>query len=233
MRINGDMNDCTSKYYRSQYTLISSNNSSEIDYNLPIPINYAGQVSIRLISFFHTLYNVKGSNNTFTYSSDSGANWTTITLSDGFHTIDSINAEIQKSTTNIVIEKNISTLGSRIKLLTATMRVDFNSATSIRSLLGFGAGILTSPINNSPNPVKLMNVTSINVVSNIVQGDGILYTFIPNVQFGERYIDVPVPQYCNTKYRTISKITISLTDQNGVKLDLPNSSLVVRLFITN
>ena len=98
----------------------------------------------------------------------------------------------------ISIQPNNNTLKSVLDI-DANYKVDFTTANSIRSVLGFNSQIYSAGYNESENIVNIMNVNSLRVTSDVIGSsysngttENVIYSFFPNVGPGYKIIDVPV-----------------------------------------
>src|SRR6218665_1961931 len=95
----------------------------------------------------------------------------------------------------ISIQPNNNTLKSVLDI-DANYKVDFTTANSIRSVLGFNSQIYSAGYNES---VNIVNVNSLRVTSDVIGSsysngttENVIYSFFPNVGPGYKIIEVPV-----------------------------------------
>src|SRR6218665_2552712 len=140
----------------------------------------------------------------------------------------------------ISIQPNNNTLKSVLDI-DANYKVDFTTANSIRSVLGFNRQIYSAGYNESDNIVNkiIRNVNSLRVTSDVIGSsysngttENVIYSFFPNVGPGYKIIEVPVNLvYLPITLFTISSMETKLTDQNGKLLNLRGEELSIRFQI--
>src|SRR6218665_2600892 len=87
----------------------------------------------------------------------------------------------------ISVQPNNNTLKSVIDI-DANYKVDFTTASLIRTVLGFNSQIYSAGYNESENIVNIMNVNSLRVTSDVIGSsysngttENVIYSFFPNV----------------------------------------------------
>lgn len=199
---------------------------------------------------YYSFPNIDASNNNFRYSPDSGTTWINIDVPEGSYEIADINEYIQRVMKEnghydsiadefcITLEPNNNTLKSVLNIATS-YKVNFTTANSIRTVLGFNALVYTSGYNESENIVNIMNVSSLRITSDIISSsytngstENIIYSFFPNVGPGYKIIEIPMNLiYLPITMHTISSMETKLVDQNGKLINLRGEELSIRFHI--
>ena len=119
-------------------------------------------------------------NNNFTFTTSvAPAGTHSITIPDGLYSVAALNSYLSSQFVNLGYPSNLITIGgndatgqSTLTFLTNGDSVDFTVATSVASLMGFNAAVLTAPSANytffSDNPAQFNRVNSYIIASNIV-----------------------------------------------------------------
>jgi hypothetical protein len=186
-------------------------------------------------------------NNIFTYSTDDGITWKTITLNTGAYELQAINNEIKRQIiTNgddknaFNISANISRLTSIVNIENPSYKIDFSAENSIGKVLGFEKVTISHGYNESSNVVNIMQVNSILVNIDIIMGSYVrgsqsptLYSFYPNVSPGYKIVERPSPSlvYYPLSRHDISRMRVWLTDQNGTLIDLRGETVTMRIHV--
>jgi hypothetical protein len=186
-------------------------------------------------------------NNVFTYSTDDGSTWKTITLNTGAYELQSINNEIKRQIiTNgddesaFNITANISRLTSIVIIENPRYKIDFNVDNSIGPVLGFDKITIAYGYNESSNIVNIMQVNSILVNIDIIMGSFVngsqwptIHSYHPNVSPGYKVVERPNPSliYYPLSRPEISRIRVWLTDQNGTPIDLRGETITIRVHV--
>jgi len=227
------------------HSLLLSANTSAFSTQICPPLELTGKrwaVGLLNLKTYNSIPNITEKNNVFTYSTDSGSTWKTITLAVGSYEIGEINSEIQRlmqlnGDSGIEITVNRPSLGSVVNITPATYAVDLTVANSLALTLGFDPVILTQGYNISPHIVKILTVNSVLVNCNIVghsylksKQNPVLYSFFPNVKPGYKVVEAPVNVvYLPLNSEQIQDIRIWLTDQDGKFLDFRGETITCRL----
>ena len=233
-------------------TLILSGNTSDFitcHSSLILDPNKSYEAALLSLDTYNSIPNIsEGKNNIFSYSSDNGKTWKTITFFTGAYELTAINNEVERqmiangdaSETPINITANISRLTSIVNIKNPDYKVNFGVENSIGSVLGFGPVVIGYGYNESPNIVNIMQVNSIIVNIDIIMGSYIkglpspaIYSFYPNVGPGYKIIERPNPSliYYPLSRHDISRIRVWLTDQDGNLIDLRGETITVRISI--
>ena len=199
---------------------------------------------------YYSFPNIDSTNNNFRYSPDNGATWVNINIPEGSYEIVDLNEYIQRIMQEnghydtaaekyyITLEPNNNTLKSVLDI-EPNYRVDFTTANSIRSVLGFNAQVYAAGYNESENIVNIISVNSLRVTSDIIGAsysngttENIIFSFFPSVGPGYKIIEVPVNLvYLPITVNTISSMETRLVDQNGKLINLRGEELSIRFHI--
>jgi hypothetical protein len=135
---------------KESFSLLLSATVTEWSQHLSIYLDPKKRYEVALVNLetYYSIPNIESANNSIVYSTDSGANWKTITILEGSCDLLAINGEIQRqmkasgdwnSASNeyyITLGGNTSTLRAFLEITSPTCRVNMAQST-IRSLLGF------------------------------------------------------------------------------------------------
>ena len=237
-------------------TLILSGNESSFTTFIDPPIhldkNDKYEAALLSIDMYYSFPNITNENNNFSYSTDNGNTWKTITLDKGSYELKAINNEIQRQLisngdynqeTNenyISITANVSKLKSIVHISHKEYLIDFNVSNSIGSTLGFNPSTISYGYNESHKIVDIMKINSILVSIDIISGSyvngvqhPVIYSFFPNVAPGSKIVKRPNPSlaYYPVNRSTIDRISVVLTDQNNKPIDLRRETVTVRVTI--
>jgi len=199
---------------------------------------------------YYSFPNIDSSNNNFRYSPNNGVTWVDINIPEGsFELVDLSQCIMRVMKENghydtaadeyyISLEPNNNTLKSVLNIAT-NYKVDFTTANSIRTVLGFNAQVYTSGYNESENIVNIISVNSLRITSDIIGSsysngstENIIYCFFPSVGPGYKIIEVPVNLvYLPITMSTISSMETKLVDQNGKLINLRGEELSIRFHI--
>ena len=115
---------------------------------------------------YYSFHNINNTKNNLRYSQDEGVTWHDINVPEGCYEISDIKDYIQKvlkkrgsSENSISIQSNNNTLKCVLHVATG-YKVDFTTANSLRTLLGFNAKVYAEGYNESENIVNIMSVSS-------------------------------------------------------------------------
>jgi len=194
--------------------------------------------------------NIDISNNNFRYSPDNDTTWFDIGITEGSYEIADINAYIQRIMKSnghydsfndkhyITISANNNTLKSIVDI-GAGYKVDFTTVNTISSVLGFNREIYSEGYNESGNIVRIINISSLNVTSDVIGSSftngvtkNIIYSFFPTVGPGYKIVQEPLNLiYLPVILSTISQMETKLEDQNGNLINLRGEELTIRFHI--
>lgn len=239
---------------KSSFYILLSDKSTQIKtkFRPLIQLDKSKKYEMALLNLetYYSFPNIDASNNNFRYSPDNGTTWINIDIPEGSYEIIDINEYIQRvmkenghynSTTNqyyIALEPNNNTLRSVLSI-SPNYKVDFTTANSIRSVLGFNAQVYTAGYTESENIIDILYVSSLRVTSDIIDAsysngetENIIYSFFPNVGPGYKIIEIPINLvYLPITLYTLSSMETKLTDQNGKLINLRGEELSMRFHI--
>ena len=236
----------------SQQFVFSSNKTSWVtDFEKSIHVdNDQNQYEIALLNLetYNSIPNIDVSSNIFVYGVSTNLELKhEIEIPVGSYDITDINNVIKKIMKErchwdgenekylITLSANNSTLKCELNIAFGT-HVDFTKERPLRNLLGFEKNIYEIGNYDSENPVNIISVNSIFVSCDLIEGTflngrsmPILYSFFLNVSPGMKIVEKPNHLVFLPVTRTIDKVTIWLTDQNGDLLNLRNEIVTIRL----
>ena len=245
---------------KSSLQIIVSGNKNIIftEFVSPIELDREEKYEIALINLetYYSFPNIDSTNNKFWYSKepDEGEDreWNSITIPEGTYELRDIDLTIRRlmknngdydlenDQPNISILANNNTLKS-ILILKNGYQVDFTAdrSNTIASVLGFDQAMYTAERQESENIVNIISINSIHVKINLISGsyvDGqeepVIYSFFPNVSPGYKIVETPsIPVYLPVILYRISKMTTSVTSQDGVPLKLRNEKITIRFHL--
>ena len=231
----------------SFYILLSEKNTKiKTKFRPLIQLDQNRKYEMALVNLetYYSFPNIDASNNNFRYSPDNGVTWVNINIPEGSYEIVDIQEYIQRIMKenghehNVTLEPNNNTLKSVLEI-SPNHKVDFTTANSIRTVLGFNAQVYTAGYNESENIVNIIGVNSLRITSDIIGSsysngstDNIIYSFFPSVGPGYKIIEVPVNLvYLPITMNTISAMETKLVDQNGKLMNLRGEELSIRFHI--
>lgn len=237
----------------SMEIILSDNKTEFVErFNPPLQFDKSRSYEMALINLetYYSFPNITKENNRFIYSANGGNDWSTITIPVGCYELDDLNIIIQREmkmnghwdrnneTYYISFSANKATLRT-VMHIGQNYKVNFNQAKTLASVLGFENRIFSQGSYESENPVNILDVSSILVNIDIVQGSylngsqsSIIYSFFPNVFPGEKIIQTPHNLvYLPITLDTISKIKTRITDNKDQLLDLRGETITMRFHI--
>jgi len=239
---------------KSSFYILLSEKSSRIRtrFNPLIQLDRNKKYEMALVNLetYYSFPNIDTSNNNLRYSPDNGVTWFNLEIPEGCYEITDMNKYVQRvmkdamhyDITNddyaISLEPNNNTLKAVLNIA-ANYVVDFTTANSIRTVLGFNSRQYTAGYNESENLINIISISSLRVTSDIIGASysngttgNVIYSFFPNVGPGYKIIEVPVNLvYLPVTLSTISQMETKLTDQNGKLVNLRGEELSIRFHI--
>lgn len=238
---------------KDSFQIIVSDDSTifKTKFNPPIQLNKKKSYEMSLVNLetYYSIPNISSKNNTFKYSPDGGANWSTITIPTGSYDIEDINDVIQREMKAnghwdaaneeyyVSISANPNTLKAILNVEN-NYQVNFKHGNSLRKLLGFGSKIYSAS-QESERVVDILSINSILVNTNITSGSYVngtnkptIYSFFPNVSPGHKIVEHPKNLiYLPISLHVIHSLQVTLTDQNFDILDLRGENVTIRFHI--
>ncbi len=232
-------------------------NSSEISQDFFPPIQLDSNCTYALGLYSLNTYNsipnvVKDVNDTFCYKDDSkkdnvnskkdNADLKYITIPEGAYELEEIEAFILNklktkhgNSVEFSLKPNLNTL--KVELYCSfTVLSDFPQ--TIMQMLGFNkSDIPKNTLKSSDFPVQITTINEFNVECNIVEGSfrngrpcHTIFAFYPDVPNGYKLSLLPTNViYLPINTRTISNITLRLTDQQGKLLNFRGEEISIQL----
>lgn len=220
------------------------------------------EVACVKLEAWKSYYNISADlgNNIFTYSVDSGSNWTHYTIPDGNYSVEELDLALKRdvyhplghydtgatdttvegATYYIHIIPNFNTNRIKIRLDNATYRVDLTVANSLATWLGFTPAVISTTSTSTTNPAVSNGVTTFLVhcdliTSGYVAGGAsdVLMTFTAEyARSQEKFTIEPYNLiYHQITKKTISSVRIRITDQAGNLIDLEGEPVALTLHI--
>lgn len=211
------------------------------DFFPPVELESSYAYEVGLLSFesYNSIPNVDESNNKFHY----GGKGKFIAIPEGTYEVAAIATYLKEQFAKVEpnyflkLDTNNNTLQTTIK---ANFPIDLTPKDSIGRLLGFEA-VKVEPNRSlsSVGVVDIFRVNSVQVECNIATGSFIngepahtLYQFFPAVAAGFKLVEEPSPViYLPTTSRTISNITLRVTDQAGRLINFRGERITLRLHL--
>lgn len=238
---------------KSFYILVSDKSTRiRTKFNPLIQLDKSKQYEMAVVNLetYYSFPNIDSTNNNFRYSPNNGTTWVDINIPEGSYEITDINEFVQRimkdnehyDSTNdeyyITIEPNNNTLKSVVDVGVG-YKVDFTTANSIRTVLGFNSQVYSEGYNESEQIVNILSVNSLRVTSDVIASsytnggtENIIYSFFPNVGPGFKIVQEPLNLiYLPVTLSTISQIETKLVDQNGKLINLRGEELSIRFHI--
>ena len=207
------------------------------------------EIALVNLETYYSIPNITQRNNSFTYSPNNGLAWIEFYIPPGSYDIEDINDYIQKDMKRsgnwdeaneeyyVSLLPNPNTMKTILNIENG-YQVSFKSRGSMRNLLGFNSKIYTHS-QESERVVDIFSVNSILVNLDIVSGSYVngvaqptIYSFFPNVSPGHKIVEHPKTViYLPITTHVIHSLQVSLTDQNGDRLDLRGEKITIRFHI--
>lgn len=237
----------------SQY-ILASDRSTRIrtEFNPVLQLDRSKHYEMALVSLesYYSFPNIDITNDNFRYSPNNGVSWVDINIPEGAYEVKAINEYVQRTMKNnghydtsnnsptITISANSSTLKAVLDIK-APYQVDFTTANSIRTVLGFNSQIYSTGYIESQNIVNILSVSSLRVMCDIIGAsytnggrENVIYSFFPNVPPGYKIVHTPINLiYLPITLSTIPTMTVKLVDQNGKQINLRGEELSIRFHI--
>lgn len=240
--------------HKSSFQIILNSTKSDFTtkFSPAIELDKTRKYEIALINLetYYSFPNITEANNKFKYSHDGGRTWSRIVIPTGCYEIADLNRIIQQymKSNNHWDHANESyhiTLGANSSTLKCVLNigqnyvVDFRPDNSLNTVLGFNSQPYRQGYHESENVVNIMNINSILVNINIINGSYVngsqqptIYSFFPNVPPGHKIIESPHNLvYLPIVIDKISSINTSITDNHGKTLDLRGEYITMRFHI--
>jgi len=239
---------------KTSFYILLSQRSTHIrtKFNPIIQLDNNKKYEIALVNLetYYSFPNIDATNNNFRYSPDAGKTWLNVNIPEGCYEIEDMNVivhRIMKENRHydaandeyyVRIKPNNNT-SKCVMNITGNYRVDFTTANSIRTVLGFNSKVYATGYHESENIVNIINVNSLRVTSDIIDAsysngehENIIHSFFPNVGPGYKIIEAPINLvYLPITLNKISQMETKLTNQNGKLINLRGEELSIRFHI--
>lgn len=231
------------------FTLTGTGSYLSTNYYPPVALNADYEYTLGLIGYwtYNALRNIYPGNNKIYWRKPGDKKNRQLLIAEGAYEINSLNEYISKKlalTNNETLKQeeifslqpNTNTLKCEIK---SKYAIDFRPDDSIGRMLGFSPKVLEADVlHESDLPVKISPASSIRINCNITGGAHYndtpvhtIYEFALDVEPGEQVNEKPT----NVIYLPvvvadqIDNITLSLTNQNGERLNFGHEDATIRL----
>ena len=218
-------------------------------YNPPIRVKPGSSLTLVNATIPFSIYNISAAlgNNEFEYSHNSGTDWNTVTIPDGYHTVYDINnymrdtmrtnAHYNEGATGVesddifYVEIEGFSTGKVGVTLSNNYQARFLTTTStLYTLLGYNADttLTTDGINHAPNVPAFDVLSRIFIHVDCVEGRGadggvsdVIYSFsFTSSPWSFEVLNNLNPYGAPVTKTEIKSMTVRLTDENGTPLNL-------------
>lgn len=238
--------DNTQSKYDQQ--IIVSRNTSEFNtiFNPPLILDDNKEYEIALVDLetYYSFPNISNFNNTIEYVNTRTKLLKRIVIPTGSYEFNGLNKEIERQLKNngdneaFELIANLNTFKSILNIKEG-YKVKFTHAQSLKSILGFTGSQYNSGIHSSENIVNILEINSIFIHLNIINGSivngsqvPVIYSFFPKVSPGYKIIQKPVnPIYLPVTLKNIRDFYIKITDQSDRPLDLRGEEVTIRFHL--
>ena len=184
---------------KNAFYLLLNERSTQIATNFRQTLQLDGKWEMALVGpeTYYSLPNIDLTKNNLRYSRDDDVTWHDINVPEGCYEISDINDYMQKILKEHIARKNFISIEPKNNTLKCVLnvavgyKVDFTTANSLRSVLGFSAKIYAEGYN-----VNIMSVSSLRVANDLISGSylngirgNIIYSFFPNAAPGYKIIE--------------------------------------------
>ena len=140
---------------------------------------------------------------------------------------------------DITILPNVNTLQCILNVAGAKLKVSFDVPNSLASVLGFKRSTYGVGRHAGEQLVNIMSVNSILMHCDIIHSSymhgvqaPVVYNFFPNAAPGQKIQEAPSNLiYLPVTVDVISTLSVWLTDQHGMLLDLSGEELTIRFYL--
>ena len=192
---------------------------------------------VNLETYYSFAY-IRTDNNSLKWCGDGCNTWSALHIPTGCYELKTINAEIIRTrggNSGITIFPNVSKLQCILNVVGAKLKIRFDVPNSLASVFGFNRSTYGVGRYASEQLVNIMRVNSILVHCNIIhssymrcQQAPVVYNFFPNAAPGHKILEAPSNLiYLPVTVHVISTLSVWLTDQHGMPLDLRGEELTI------
>jgi hypothetical protein len=199
------------------------------------------EMALVSLETYYAFPNIDATNNNFKYSPDGGKTWFNMIIPEGCYELSDLNDYVQEAIKGnfITVQANNNTLRAVLEIKDVNYKVDFTTANSISTVLGFNKQVYGEGNNEAENIINISNVSCLRVTNDIISGsyangttENIIYQFFPDVGPGYKIIQEPMNLiYVPLTLSTISSMETKLTDQNGKLINLRGEELSIRFHV--
>jgi len=225
------------------YTITLNGNSSELSCDIfpSLEVGSTAQICLLSIQTNNSIPNIEPGCNTIGFRNLIGLK-ENIIIPTGTYELDQLESIIQKMLPEYVSWFELKANSRTLKcIMSCSDDVDLSAGNSIATLLGFKNNVYaTGSSYESENIVNIMKINSIKVDCNLITGsfcDGApsqtIHEFYPSVPAGYKIVEVPRhPVFYALNTRSVTRVNITLKDQNDCLINLRGEPITVRLQIT-
>jgi hypothetical protein len=225
------------------YTITLNGNSSELSCDIFPPLEVKKTSQLCLLSLYtnNSIPNIETGCNTIGFKNDKDERYN-IVIPTGTYELDSLATYIQEKMPGSIrfeLKADYNTLKCLMK---CDDKIDFTVSNNISKLLGFEhLEYKANTVHESLNIVHIMKVNSIKIECNLISGsfnngepDRTIHEFSPTVAPGYKICEVPVHSvFYPLIDSSVSKVSVTLKDQDNNLINLRGEPITVRLQIKN
>lgn len=224
------------------YTITLNGNSSELSCDIfpPLELDETARLCLLSMQTNNSIPNIEPGCNKIGFLDFIGR-VEEVTIPTGSYELQKLESTIVKLLPDdiqwFILKPNINTLKCQMR---CSHDIDLSMADSISSLLGFENKVYElDSVHTSQKIVNIMKINCIKIECNLIIGsfaDGepsqTIHEFFPTVPAGYKIIEVPRhPVYHSLNTTSISRVNITLRDQNYNLINLREEPITVRLHI--
>lgn len=225
------------------FTITLTGDSSELSCDIFPPLEVSKTSQLCLLSLYtnNSIPNIETGCNTIGFINKKGERYN-IVIPTGTYELTSLATYIQEKMPDSVVFELKANTNTLKCLMKCDDKIDFTIPNNISKLLGFECIEYNSnTVHESHNIVQIMKVNSIKIECNLISGsfnngepDRTIHEFSPSVAPGYKICEVPVHSvFYPLIDSTISKVSITLKDQDNNLINLRGEPITVRLQINN
>lgn len=224
------------------FTITLNGNSSELACDIfpPLEVKNGSQLCLLSLQTNNSIPNIEPGCNTIGFR-DSNFDKKTVTIPTGTYELNGLESAIKQLLPSYVTSFQLAANTNTLKcIMMCSHEIDFTVENNISGLLGFKNEVYhADTIHESYNIVNIMKINCIKIECNLISGsfcDGIpsqtIHEFFPSTPPGYKIIEVPRhPVFYSLNSSSISKVVITLKDQNDNLINLRGEPITIRLQI--
>jgi len=226
------------------FTITLNGNSSELSCDIfpPLEVDKTSHMCLLSLQTNNSIPNIEPGCNIIGFENSYGET-SEVVIPTGSYELSALESVIKQYLPDFVSFFQIKANSNTLKcFMRCSHIIDFTNSSSISSLLGFkNEKYFADTVHVSENLVNILKINCIKVECNLITGsfcDGkpsqIIHEFFPSAPPGYKIIEVPrhLVLY-SLHYSTISKVQITLKDQNDNLINLRGEPITVRLQISH